>query len=74
MPRCKCRECYGLREYLEERGLNTRGLQPMPGCDYTRGQLATVIACTGGYTCKCDKCKQSQQRLLEHRRKYGRPQ
>jgi hypothetical protein len=27
-PGCKCRECYGLREFLADHNLDTRGLPP----------------------------------------------
>lgn len=63
---CKCPSCFGLREWLEAEGLDTRGLPAAPGHETSILRVVTLgaddvpavteVACTGGYCCDCPDC------------------
>lgn len=70
MDGCKCRECFGLAEYLEAQGLSSRGLPRAPGHKpvslrvVTLGpddQAVTEVPCIGGYVCECPVCEQERR-------------
>ena len=54
---CRCQDCYGLREYLEHSGLNTRGLPAAPGCGSTPTPARLEASCNNTMTCICTACE-----------------
>lgn len=59
---CKCRDCYGLREYLADHGMDMRGLPAAPGCGARRPVALEAISGEvphdpRSYTCQCVACR-----------------
>lgn len=67
---CRCSECYGLAEWLEENGLDTRGLPPAPGhqplTPILKDEDGTIVEihCNGSMTCSCPKCEGERAALV----------
>lgn len=60
---CKCAQCYGLREYLIDHGLDPRGLPAARG----HQSVKVIEPCDKTYVCTCRSCKESRKRLEAHR-------
>ena len=75
--RCKCSECFGLREYLADRGLDTRQIPAARGCaaqSLTKVEFSQMKRCDRSYTCSCDRCAKQAAALKAHRRQFPKPQ
>jgi hypothetical protein len=59
---CKCKQCFGLREYLQDKGLEHRDLPAAPG----HPTLPTRAICSGTYGCHCVDCQLSRRRTVKH--------
>lgn len=61
---CRCRECFGLAEFMESIGRSSRDLPRAPGHDravlrvVTRDDVpaAEHVVCSGSMTCSCESC------------------
>ena len=58
---CRCKQCYGLREELEARGLDTRGLPAAQG----HPTLPSRAICSGTMTCHCADCQRLKVRAVK---------
>ncbi len=76
---CRCPDCFGLKEYLEASGLDSRGLPPAPGHKPNVLRVVTFgsddasaiveeVLCDGSYTCECAACVAERAELVARRR------
>lgn len=58
---CKCRHCFGLAEYLEDRGIDSHGLPRASGHPTTLSRAT----CSGTMTCCCPMCQTARPRVVK---------
>lgn len=77
---CRCRECYGLAEYMLEQGKDF-GLERAPGHERARLRVVTVAgrtvmtpSCDGTMTCSCERCVGERMTRVKAQRAANRRQ
>jgi hypothetical protein len=61
---CRCKQCYGFAEYLEQHGMSTRGLPQATGHP-TYSETRAI--CSGSYGCHCVECQLAARRFVKKR-------
>jgi hypothetical protein len=61
---CRCRECFGLAEFMLQVTGNAHGLPRAPGHNTApepqKATLRPVEACNGTMVCECQRCAQER--------------
>lgn len=75
MTGCRCRECYGLAEYMRDLTGRDYGLPSAPGHHTLRvvtpgtappeAIVDPVVVCDGSYVCGCLKCVAERRELVQ---------
>jgi hypothetical protein len=72
-PGCKCREHYGLAEYMRDLTGRDHGLRPTEApLRAVPLPLAVVERCDGSFTCECPKCAQERSERVRRPPKQPR--
>ena len=64
---CKCRDCYGLAEYMRDLTGRDYGLTPAPGHHGPAPALPGKTPCNGSMTCRCEDCENTKLELIVRR-------
>lgn len=74
MDGCRCRECYGLREYMLEHTGRHHDLPTAPGHLTVALHELDQPVCSGILTCPCPICQQERVASIHrHRQQRQRP-
>jgi len=61
---CKCKDCYGLAEYMRDLTGKDYGLKRAEGHKGKEPALPGRIPCDGSMTCGCKRCSEQKQLLV----------
>ena len=62
--RCKCKDCYGLAEYMMDLTGKDYGLKRAEGHKGDSPPMPGVKECNGSMTCECKECSRQKQLLV----------
>lgn len=70
---CRCRECFGLAEFMLQATGSTHGLPRLEASPVARKSVLSVVdTCTGTMTCECPVCSQERSERMSRPRKRVR--
>lgn len=58
---CRCSQCWSLAEFMRAETGKHYGLRPAQG----HPPLRVVHACSGEYTCTCERCSEDRKRRVD---------
>ncbi len=67
MDGCRCRECFGLAEYMTALTGQEYGIAAANGCAPLSAPATLRVACSGSMVCTCDDCEADRLKLMRER-------